>query len=125
MKTLTLKNRTNAILVINLPHALVPECASHSVVGTRSHDKASGERRIEAHRKRISGSITLLAEGSVEGLPLSVRRAPDVVRLSSGPSPAVEVIEFDSQAPSAKAGDSKPPSDAKLASKSQLPKGKE
>lgn len=97
MKTLSIVNRTNAILVINLPHNIVPECATRGVVGVREHNAETGERTLVAHRKQISGSVTLLAKGSadgadrVDGLPPSVRMAPDVKRYTA--SKAIDVID--------------------------------
>lgn len=58
--------------------------ATRGVVGTRVHNAATGERMVQAHRKWISGSVTLLPKGTpgdiVRGLPLSVLQAPDVKR---------------------------------------------
>jgi hypothetical protein len=99
VKTLSIINRTNAILVINLPHNLVPECATRGVVAVREHNGETGERTLVAHKKAISGSITLLAKGSpdngdrVDGLPLTVRAAPDV-RINAGRQ-AIDVLEID------------------------------
>lgn len=85
MKTLTLINKSKSIQTINLPHHIVPERATRGVVGTLAHDPASGERHVRAHKKAISGSITLMAAGTdgstVEGLPLSVASAPDTKRM--------------------------------------------
>lgn len=99
MKTVTLANQTRATLVLNLPHDVVPEMASRAVVGTRDHDAATGERTVRAHRKRISGSVTLLPKGiegdMVRGLPFSVMRSPDVQRALNAwpPKLAAKVLD--------------------------------
>lgn len=82
--TVALANQTRTIQVLNLPHSVVPELATRGVVGTQDHDKITGERHVRAHKKKISGSITLMPKGIegdiVSGLPLSVLKAPDVER---------------------------------------------
>ena len=84
MNTVTLANQSRTTLVLNLPHHIVPELSSRGTVGTRDHDAKSGDRTVRAHRKKISGSITLMPKGIdgdiVRGLPASVLKAPDVQR---------------------------------------------
>jgi hypothetical protein len=76
--TITLTNKTSTILVLNLPHGLVPEAAKMSVVGVHAHDQKSGERKLSLAKKGpVSGSVTLLAGASAE-VPRSALRAPDV-----------------------------------------------
>lgn len=82
--TVSLANQTRSIMVLNLPYEVVPECSSRGVAGTRDHDPTSGARSVRAHKKKISGSITLMPKGMEgdmsAGLPLSVLKAPDVER---------------------------------------------
>lgn len=84
VRTVALANQTRFIQVLNLPYDVVPEMCTRAVVGTRDHNPASGERSVRAHRKRISGSVTLMPKGTpgdvVRGLPESVLKAPDVER---------------------------------------------
>lgn len=77
-ETIRLVNKTGAILVLNLPHGLVPEAASMSVVGVRAHDLKSGERKVSLAKKGpVSGSVTILA-GKFADVPRSALRAPEV-----------------------------------------------
>lgn len=59
----SLRNKTRALQVYNLPHGIVPEHATMSVVGVTEHDPVTGERPVQAYRKPISGSLTFLAAG--------------------------------------------------------------
>lgn len=79
MPTVTLTNKTKQPIVFNLPHHIVPECATMGVVATFDRDKLTGAKVLRPVRKPLSGSVTLLAKGVVEGLPVSVQRAPDVI----------------------------------------------
>jgi hypothetical protein len=113
--TITLRNRTKRLLVLNLPHAVVPEAAAMTVVGVREHDATpvkgpadgtspnAGAKTLKTFRRPVSGSVTLTARGCAEkgdraeGLPRSVLQAPDVkAALRKGD---VEVVE---EAPAAK-----------------------
>lgn len=91
-QTCLITNKTRAILVLNLPHGLVPEHAKMGVIGTRVATVTSErvekgrrfvelERKVVAHKRPVSGSVTLLAKGS-EGDTAEVARtalfAPDV-----------------------------------------------
>lgn len=77
--TVTLQNKTKQVLVLNLPHHIVPECAVLQEVYTSEMDKATGRRVMKSVKKPLSGSVTLVANGNCANLPLSVQRAPDVV----------------------------------------------
>jgi hypothetical protein len=91
-ETCLITNKTKAILVLNLPHHVVPEHAHMGVVGVRvsttKSTKVEGgrtfreiERKVHAHKKPISGSVTLLGRGR-KGDTAEVARtaihAPDV-----------------------------------------------
>lgn len=99
MKTVSLANQTRAILTFNLPHDLVPELASRGVVGVREHNPTTGERTVQARRKWISGSVTLMPKGTsgdiVRGLPISVLEAPDVKRALGAWPPKVAAKVLD------------------------------
>lgn len=99
MKTVSLANQTRAILTFNLPHNLVPELASRGVVGVRDHNPTTGERTVQARRKWISGSVTLMPKGTsgdiVRGLPVSVLEAPDVKRALGAWPPKVAAKVLD------------------------------
>lgn len=101
VKTVTLANQTRTTLVLNLPHDVVPELATRGVVGTRDHNGKTGDRTVRAHRKRISGSVTLLPKGiegdMVRGLPFSVMKSPDVQRALNAwpPKLAAKILEKD------------------------------
>lgn len=101
------------MLVLNLPHDVVPERATIGVVGTLtpefrgSREQASGAppRELIVQKKAVSGSVTLLAKGSpgggdvIDGLPLSVREAPDVQSaLRTRPSPSIRIEVYDAPA---------------------------
>lgn len=102
------------MLVINLPHDLVPERAAIGVVGTlspefrgkRSQASQAPVREIQAVRKPLSGSFTLLAKGSpgggdvIDDLPVSVLDAPEVKKARDAhPNPQIkiETYEVDSE----------------------------
>lgn len=91
-ETCFITNKTKGILVLNLPHHVVPEHAKMGVVGVRiastKTTKVEGgrtyreiERKVHAHKKPISGSVTLLGRGR-KGDTVEVSRsavhAPDV-----------------------------------------------
>jgi hypothetical protein len=94
-----LVNETTAPQVLNLPHAIVPECATMGVVGTTDHDTKTGERPLRARKGPISGSVTLMPKGmkgaSAE-VPRTALHAPDVkaaiaakrIRIAELPAPA-------------------------------------
>ncbi len=127
------------MLVINLPHDLVPERAAIGVVGTltpefrgkRSQASHATVREIQAVRKPLSGSFTLLAKGSpgggdvIDGLPVAVLDAPDVKKARDArPNPQIKVEIFNDDSEkreSSKAADDKP--EAKDVKKPQGRKG--
>jgi hypothetical protein len=91
-ETCLITNKTKGILVLNLPHHVVPEHARMGVVGVRISTTKSTkvekgrtyreiERKVHAHKKPISGSVTLLAKGK-KGDTAEVARsaihAPDI-----------------------------------------------
>lgn len=82
--TCTLVNKKRGLMVLNLYHGDVPELAKMGVVGTRGYDPETGKRPVLAHKRPISGSVTLLAKGDpgggdcVSGLPRSIRASADV-----------------------------------------------
>jgi hypothetical protein len=91
-ETCLISNRTRGILVLNLPHGVVPEHATMGLVGTRiatvkSEKVEKGRKfiemecRVHAHKRPISGSITLLGKGQ-DGSAVEVSRsaihAPEV-----------------------------------------------
>ena len=91
-ETCLITNKTKGILVLNLPHHVVPEHAKMGVVGVRvattKSTKVEGgrtyreiERKVHAHKKPISGSVTLLGRGR-KGDTVEVARsailAPDI-----------------------------------------------
>lgn len=102
MKTATLANQTRTTIVLNLPYDVVPELATRGVVGTREHNGESGDRTVRAHRKRISGSLTLLPKGTpgdmLRGLPASVLEAPDVKRALNAWPPKIAAKVLDTEA---------------------------
>ena len=92
LETCLITNKTKGILVLNLPHHVVPEHAKMGVVGVRvattKSTKVEGgrtyreiERKVHAHKKPISGSVTLLGRGR-KGDTVEVARsavhAPDI-----------------------------------------------
>jgi hypothetical protein len=92
-ETIRLVNKTGAIQVLNLPHGLVPEAASMSVVGVRAHDLKSGERKVSLAKKGpVSGSVTILAGKSVD-VPRSALRAPEVQAALNARPPRLALIE--------------------------------
>lgn len=88
--------------MLNLPYDVVPEMCTRAVVGTRDHNPESGERTVRAHRKRISGSLTLMPKGTqgdvIRGLPESVLKAPDVDRALKMWPPKIAAKVFDKDA---------------------------
>lgn len=91
-ETCLITNKTKGILILNLPHGVVPEHAHMAHVGTREEKikstKVEGgrkyveiERKIVSHKRPVSGSITLLAKGQ-QGDTVEVARsaifAPEV-----------------------------------------------
>jgi hypothetical protein len=99
VKTVALANQTRVTQTFNLPSDVVPELATRGIVGTRAHNAKTGERAVQAVRKWISGSVTLLPKGTpgdiVRGLPLSVLQAPDVKRALGAwpPKIAAKILE--------------------------------
>jgi hypothetical protein len=95
--TYTLANKTKLPVILNLPHGVVPELASMSVVGTLDH-LTTGERPLRATKRAISGSLTLCAKGTdgdkIAGLPQSVLNAPEVIAAKA--RDAIEIIEVES-----------------------------
>lgn len=91
-ETCLITNKTKRILVLNLPHHVVPEHAKMGVVGvrvatTKSTKVENGrkyreiERKVHAHKKPISGSVTLLAggtKGDTAEVARSAIHAPDI-----------------------------------------------
>ncbi len=113
MRTVSLANQTKTIQVFNLPSVLVPEMSTLGSVGTTEHSTAlartkgrkvrggDGERRVRLHRKRISGSVTLMPKGQpgdiVHDLPESVLAAPDVARALGAFPPKIAAKTFDKE----------------------------
>ena len=73
-----LRNLSRGMIVLNLPSAVVPECAKRGVLGTLRHDPRSGERTLQAKKRWVSGSVTIPAGETSDLLPESALRAPDV-----------------------------------------------
>lgn len=78
MQTICLVNTSKTIMVLNLPHGIVPEHSKAGIVGRLGHVPKTGERPLEAVRKQISGSVTLLA-GQEKEVAASATHAPDVI----------------------------------------------
>ncbi len=62
-KRIVLKNATREIVVLNLPHGVVPEHATMRAVGTSEYNSKTGETIRRIARKPVSGSITLMPKG--------------------------------------------------------------
>lgn len=84
--TVKLQNHSRRMLVLNLPHEDVcseEKChCSRQLVGVQQHDAATGEKTVQAFKRRLAGALTLCAKGTdgdtVSDLPDGVLRAPDV-----------------------------------------------
>lgn len=84
--TVKLHNYSRRMLVLNLPHEAVcseEKCyCSRQVVGVQQHEPVTGEKSVQAFKRRLASSLTLCAKGTdgdtVGDLPDGVLRAPDV-----------------------------------------------
>ncbi len=84
--TITLQNRSGRQFVFHVEHeAACTEKQCHCtrrVVGVQDRDRATGQKTLRAHKRRVPGSVTLNAartEGdAVSGLPEGVLQVPDV-----------------------------------------------
>ena len=112
MPSVSLANQTRFVMVLNLPHEVVPERASRMLVGTTDHDATTGERHLRATRKRISGSVTLQPKGVagdvVRGLPMNVLRAPEVRRALQAWPPKLAAKTFEDAPASPPAAPARP-----------------
>jgi hypothetical protein len=78
-QVISLKNKTNRMLHINLVHPKAPR-VSH-VHNKLTLDAKSGKRGVRVERLGVYGSLTLLAKEEQHMLPVWVADTPDVQRL--------------------------------------------
>lgn len=100
-----LKNLTKRMVTFNLPHDVVcteQQClCSRRVTGVQQHDPATGEKTVQAFKKRLADSVTLTAAGTegdtVEGLPDGVFNVPEIRAAQRTVPPTIELTRSEVQ----------------------------